>query len=131
MKSKIRNTILVLVLLCSSIAEAESTKCYDSMITINVVCQRIETNKIIKEHPRTPVRIPNIYLNQSTGTLYFEDPCYETTLELVIPGTENVAYTYEIPDGNDTVLLPSTLSGEYELHIHRGNYCFFGMIELP
>lgn len=29
MKSKIRNTILVLVLLCSSIAEAESTKNID------------------------------------------------------------------------------------------------------
>jgi len=79
---------------------------------------------------RTPVQVPTVYLNTETATLSFENPCYECTLKLVFPGTETVAYTYSIPDGDDTVQLPSNLSGTYELHIHRGNYCFFGEIEL-
>lgn len=81
-------------------------------------------------HPRTPVQIPNVYWNQETGILYFESPCYECTLELVIPGTDTTVYTYSIPDGDDIVQLPTYLSGAYELHIHRGNYCFYATIEL-
>jgi len=81
-------------------------------------------------HPKSPVLIPNVYFDSSTSMLYFENPCYECTLELVIPGTDTTVYTYSIPDGDDTVQLPSNLSGTYELHIHRGNYCFFGEIEL-
>lgn len=79
---------------------------------------------------RTPPQIPNIYFDASTSTVYFENPCYECTLELVVPGTDTVAYSYIIPDGDDTVSLPTFLSGMYELHIHRGNYCFWGVIEL-
>lgn len=79
---------------------------------------------------KTPPQVPVVCLELATSTLFFENPCYETTLELVIPGTDAAVYSYDIPDGTDTVQLPSTLSGEYELHIHRGNYCFWGVIEL-
>lgn len=79
---------------------------------------------------KTPPKIPNIYLDTPASTVYFESPCYECTLELVVPGTDAVVYSDIIPDGDDTVQLPTFLSGEYELHIHRGNYCFWGVIEL-
>lgn len=79
---------------------------------------------------KTRPQIPNIYFDASVSTVYFENPCYECTLELVVPGTDTVVYSYNIPDGDDTVQLPTFLSGMYELHIHRGNYCFWGMIEL-
>lgn len=79
---------------------------------------------------KTRPLLPKIYLEASSSTMYFENPCYECTLELVVPGTDTVVYSYIIPDGDDTVQLPSYLSGVYELHIHRGNYCFWGMIEL-
>lgn len=79
---------------------------------------------------RTPPLSPIVYLDYENNTLYFEEPCYECTLEIVVPGTDNVAYTYSIPDGDNVVTLPEWLSGQYELHIHRGNFCFWGLIEL-
>lgn len=80
---------------------------------------------------RTPPQIPNVYYDSETKMVYFENPCFECSIELVIPGTETVAYAYSIPDGDDSIALPGFLSGVYELHVHRGNLCFGGMIELP
>lgn len=97
---------------------------------IDLSCQQINQPMILHGTHRTPVVIPIVFLNPEMGILYFETPCYECTLELVIPGTETAVYTYTIPDGDDSVTLPDGLSGMYELHIHRGNYCFYATIEL-
>ena len=94
------------------------------------VCARDSWEKGSHSIKKTPPQIPNVYFDASASTVYFENPCYECTLELVVPGTDAIAYSYIIPDGDDTVQLPTFLSGEYELHIHRGNYCFWGLIEL-
>lgn len=80
---------------------------------------------------RTPPLIPNVFYDKATTIVYFENPCFECSIELVIPGTDTVAYAYSIPDGDDSIALPNFLSGNYELHVHRGDYCFWGMIELP
>lgn len=80
---------------------------------------------------RTPPLIPNVYYDKATTIVYFENPCYECSIELVIPGTNTIAFAYSVPDGYDAIALPDFLSGNYELHVHRGNFCFWGMIELP
>lgn len=77
---------------------------------------------------KTPPQIPNVYFDASASIVYFENPCYDCILELVVPGTDAVVFSYTIPDGDDTVVLPTFLSGKFELHIHRGNYCFWGVI---
>ena len=102
----------------------------DGWIGITLNCQTINPASINKGIHRTPPQIPNIYFDASASTVYFENPCYECTLELVVPGTDTTIFLYTIPDGDDVVSLPPFLSGEYELHIHRGNYCFWGVIEL-
>lgn len=99
-------------------------------LKIELICKTIDPTEANKGVHRTPPQIPNIYFDASASTVYFESPCYECTLELVVPDTDTVVYSDIIPDGNDTVQLPTFLSGEYELHIHRGNYCFWGVIEL-
>lgn len=99
-------------------------------IQVILECNIIDDSVIHKGIHRTPPQIPNVYFEASSSTVYFENPCYECTLELVVPGTDTVVYSYIIPDGDDTVQLPTYLSGVYEIHIHRGNYCFWGMIEL-
>ncbi len=99
-------------------------------IQVVLECNTVDHSPVLGGIHRTPPRIPAVYFDSSTSMVYFENPCYECTLELVIPGTDTVAYTYSIPDGDDTVQLPTFLSGVYELHLHRGNYCFWGMIEL-
>ncbi len=100
------------------------------IVAIDLSCQIHDTTKTNIGPHRTPVQIPNVYIDQENAKIYFEDPCYECTLDIVVPGTDNVAYTYSIPDGDNVVTLPEWLSGQYELHIHRGNFCFWGLIEL-
>lgn len=100
------------------------------IVAIDLSCQIIDMSKQLGSPHRTPVQIPNVYIDQENAKIYFEDVCYECTLEIVVPGTDSVAYTYSIPDGDNVVTLPEWLSGQYELHIHRGNFCFWGVIEL-
>lgn len=131
MKKKIVILLLFYAVLTPSFAQTDlnlSDKS-PSILQIEMMLHVIDGSKGLHLH-RTPPQIPNIYLDTPASTVYFESPCYECTLELVVPGTDIVAYSYIIPDGDNTVQLPTFLSGEYELHIHRGNFCFWGMIEL-
>lgn len=74
-----------------------------------------------------PIQVPEISLDDHT--LYFFTPCDGCVLNLV-DENDDVAYTLVIPAGTTSLVLPSNLSGEYELQIIRGNYCFWGMITL-
>lgn len=130
MKRKISNLILALALIMPSTLGATPPSSISNITKIYVVCKKNEDGKVTEDFHRTPIRVPEIYLDRSTGTLYFDNPCYECSLELVIPGTDTAVYSYIIPDGDDTVQLPATLTGEYELKITRGNYVFVGEIEL-
>lgn len=78
-------------------------------------------------HPKSPVDTPTISLDDHT--LYFFTPCDGYTLNLV-DENDVVAYTIVIPTGTTSWVLPATLSGEYELQLISGNYCFWGMITL-
>ena len=73
--------------------------------------------------PRTPV--PQVGIEDYTLT--FSTPCYGYTLELV-DENDAVAYTTIITSG--TLVLPSTLSGEYELQLipASGDYYFYGYV---
>ncbi|MBQ9637726.1 MAG: hypothetical protein IJV36_07550 [Prevotella sp.] len=77
--------------------------------------------------PKSPVRVPSVSLDDYT--LYFFTPCDGCVLNLV---DENgvVVYSLVIPEDTASLELPAELSGEYELQILRGNYCFWGRIEL-
>ena len=77
--------------------------------------------------PKSPIKKPTISLNDHT--LYFNTPCDGCTLNIV-DGNGVVAYTTVIPTGTTSLVLPTTLSGEYELQIISGNYCFWGIITL-
>ncbi len=77
--------------------------------------------------PKTPVQIPEVSLDDHT--LYFFTPCDGYTLNLV-DENDVVVYTIVIPAGTTSWILPATLSGEYELQLISGNYCFWGMITL-
>ncbi len=131
MKRTVTTFILTFTLIIPSMSEVNDPIDASWGSKIELVCQKIGNHHFNEGFHRTPPQIPNIYLDASASTVYFENPCYECTLELVVPGTHTVAYSYNIPDGDDSVQLPTFLSGEYELHIHRGNYCFWGVIVLP
>ena len=43
---------------------------------------------------------------------------------------DNMVYSKVIPINTTNLVIPSTLSGEYEIQIIQGNICFYGYIEL-
>lgn len=81
----------------------------------------------VKNIKRSPVRIPSLSIQDHT--LYFATSCDGCVLQLVNEDGD-VEYAVEIPENTSTISLPFYLSGEYELQIIRGNYCFFGFVEL-
>ena len=77
--------------------------------------------------PKSPITIPEI--NLEDHTLFFITPCDGCTLRL-LDENDNVVYSTIIPTNTASLVLPSTLSGEYEIQIIQGNICFYGYIDL-
>lgn len=77
--------------------------------------------------PRTPILIPEVGIEDYT--LYFDTPCDGCILR-VVNEMGVVEFTTVIPDDADELILPSYLSGEYELQIIHDNLCFYGVISL-
>lgn len=76
---------------------------------------------------RTPVLPPVIGIEDYT--LYFNTPCDGCELR-VVDGDGVVVYSTIIPISSSSLDLPSSLSGNYELQIISGNYCFYTEILL-
>ena len=74
---------------------------------------------------KSPVQIPEVSLNNYSLT--FDASCHGLTLQLVNADDE-VEYTTVI--SSSTLVLPSTLAGEYEIRIICDDYYFYGAIEL-
>lgn len=77
--------------------------------------------------PKSDPVLPSVCL--ANHTLLLCGGCDGTTLR-VVDTNSNVVYTTYIPTGTTQVVLPSTLSGTYELQIIRGQYLFYTEIEL-
>ena len=71
--------------------------------------------------------IPEVSLDDHT--LIFDTPCDGCTLRLV-DANNNVVYSTVIPTGTTSLVLPSSLSGEYKILIFQGNIYFWGYINL-
>lgn len=82
---------------------------------------------ISKPIKRSPAMAPSVSL--SDHTLYFNTSCDGCVLQLVNEDGD-IEYGIIIPEDTETLSLPLYLEGEYELQIIRGNYCFYGYIEL-
>ena len=76
---------------------------------------------------RSPVTVPTVSLEDHT--LYFDTPCDGCVLSLLNEDGEEV-YTTIIPAYCLSLVLPSYLSGEYELQIIQGNICYYATINL-
>ena len=74
-----------------------------------------------------PILVPSVFLDGHT--LYFATSCDGCTLRL-LDENDVVVYSTVIPTGTTSLVLPSYLSGEYEIQIIHGNYCFWGYIYL-
>lgn len=79
-------------------------------------------------HPRSPISCP--FASIDDHTLYLYDVDYPLTLVL-IDENEDVVYTINVPANTASVILPSTLTGIFEIQLYPGgDYYFAGEIEL-
>lgn len=76
---------------------------------------------------KSPILVPEISIEDYT--IYFNTPCDGCTLRL-LDVNDNVVYSTVIPTDTTSLVLPSSLSGEYEIQIIQGNLCFYGFIIL-
>lgn len=76
---------------------------------------------------RSPILIPEVGIDDYTLTFY--TPCDGCTLRL-LDENDNIAFVTMIPVGTTTLVLPSYLSGTYQIQIISGNICFWGYIDL-
>lgn len=78
-------------------------------------------------NPKSPVQAPSI--SQDGYTLYLYSECEGCTIQL-LDENEDAVFVDSIGESQTTFVLPSTLSGTYELQIIRGNITFYCYIEL-
>lgn len=76
---------------------------------------------------RSPIRIPSVRIEDHT--LYFITSCDGCRLRLFNEDGE-LQYVITIPENSESIELPAYLTGEYEIQIIRGRYCFYGYIYL-
>lgn len=90
-----------------------------------------DPTKSLGERPRNPINPPSASLDDHTLYINSEHPAY--TLYLVDTTSEepDVVYQVYVPANVNVVVLPSTLSGTYELQLYEGgDYYFYSDIEL-
>ena len=78
-------------------------------------------------YPKTPITAPTVYIDDYTLLFEANHPEYVLNIK-----DENnvVVYTTVVYSTQTQVVLPSTLSGDYEVNLVMGNWLFTGLIEL-
>ena len=83
------------------------------------------------ELPRNPTNPPSASLDDHTLYINSEHPAYTLYLVDTTGEEPDVVYQVYVPANVNSVVLPSTLSGTYELQLYDGgNYYFYSEIEL-
>lgn len=78
-------------------------------------------------NPRSPIEVPLVYIDDYTLSFETNHPDYT----LIIKDEDGyVVYTTTVFSTDIEVILPSTLSGDYEVNLVMGNWLFTGWIAL-
>lgn len=86
---------------------------------------KIFTPVVTKPRPKAPAKLPTPpEATLSENVLSFVDSHAEYTLFIIDEDGEEV-YEAFIPENTSTITLPLNLSGEYELQLVSGQYCFY------
>lgn len=78
-------------------------------------------------NPRTPIEVPLVYIDDYTITFEAYHPDYVLTIK---DEDGDVVYSTSVYSAQTQVVLPSTLSGDYEIQLVMGNWLFTGWINL-
>ena len=79
------------------------------------------------QFPKAPMA--PLYITQDGYTLTI--PVFEEDFILqLLDDSDAVVYTLYVPAGTSTILLPSTLTGNFQLRLVGSDYFYFGFINL-
>lgn len=93
---------------------------------LDLEVRTIDDKPLHTGYPKAPTLFPTVW--QDGYELEIETPHAEYVLNIVSGTT--VVYTVIVPANVSLVVLPSWLSGTYELQLIQGNLCFYGYIDL-
>lgn len=116
---------LIVLLLTLALLPLSSVSVMAIPINFNVAYE--DPQNTMDDGKRTLTLVPEVDIEDFTLTFY--TPCDGCVLRLV-DENENVVYSTVIPTGTTNLILPSYLSGDYEIQIIQGNLCFWGYINL-
>lgn len=116
---------IVILLLALALLPLSNVSVMAKTITFSVGYE--DPQNPMDDDPRSPILIPEVDLEGYTMTFY--TPCDGCVLRL-LDENDNVVYSTVIPTGTTSIVLPSYLSGNYEIQIVQGNIYFYGNIYL-
>ena len=78
-------------------------------------------------YPKTPITAPTVYIDDYTLLFEANHPEYVLNIK---DESNNVVYTTVVYSTQTQVVLPSTLSGDYQIELVVDNLLFSGLISL-
>jgi hypothetical protein len=116
---------LIVLLLTLALLPLSSVSVMAIPINFNVGYE--DPQDTMDDDKRTLTLVPEVDIEDFTLTFY--TPCDGCVLRLV-DENDNVVYSTVIPTGTTSLVLPSCLSGNYEIQIIQGYTYFYGNISL-
>lgn len=126
MKSKVKSILLVLML---ALLPFTNVHVVAALVDVPLETEIIDPTESQGDPHRGPIPAPEVSIDDHT--LYFGTPCDGYTLSIVNEDGD-VEYSTVIPTSTTSIILPSWLSGEYEIRLYPAdsNIYFYGWIEL-
>lgn len=121
-----KRNYLVIVLMLGLLASGRVQAFCDVPTPVPVELIR-DTDMGSYKYPKLPLLIPSIALDDHT--LYLYRGCDNTTIELV-DENDMVVFSTLVAEGTETIELPASLTGTYEIRIIRGGITFVGEVVL-
>ena len=92
-------------------------------LTMSIIDEQPGTNGF----PRTPITAPIVYIDDYTLLFEVDHPEYVLNIK---DENDNVVYSTVVSSTQTQVILPSTLSGDYQIELVVNEYYFCGYINL-
>ena len=123
MRKRLTLIILAAMMFSSSFAQTPSTTPDQTQIPLTT--EIVDNSGLGKGLPHTPLNPPHAYLSGNVITL-----TSHTDFEVEILQNDVIVYTDNLPSGTDTLQLPDSLSGEYEIRFYTDSFVFIGYFEI-
>lgn len=116
---KLLFTILSAFLLCTTVVAMD-------LIPLTI-CPYENEQPVTNDYPRSPNETPIVYIDDYTLLFEVNHPDYVLNIK---DENDNVVYSTVVSSTQTQVVLPSTLSGNYQIELVMGNWLFTGWINL-